>query len=228
MKFVKYLIFYLFLFTTLFLHSQNTDYLFYGGAIYGGPLPKQTMEKSSGVPLLSSFAGFGFRKYLKNDYYIQFDLCYSIKGASYSSEYSHDTLIDIGIGIVPSFYTAKIGGKMQLHYIDLPITFGKKISKNQNISIGFYTAFLFKGFDKGNVFIQAGYGDFADFEQQYNNFSLINKQDFGFNIKYSLNFYENLFVAVNASRSTRGLYSNNPSNNLFHTNASISFGYAIK
>ena len=134
----------------------------------------------------------------------------------------------LGIGTVPSFYTAKVGGDMKLHYIDLPISMGYHISKRQSIALGIYTSFLFNGYDKGKIFVQAGYGSFADQELSYNNYNLINQQDFGLNFKYFFNFYENFHIIFSASRSTRGLYSNNTSNNLFHTSASLSFCYSMK
>lgn len=212
----------------VFVKAQESEYLFYGGSIFGGPLPKENIEKTTGKPLISPYGGFAFRKYLHQNLFIQLDITYAIKGASYYTEYTNDTLIDIGIGIVPSFYTAKVGGNMKLHYIDLPISFGYRISKKQSISFGIYTSLLFNGYDKGKIFVQAGYGSFADQEIAYNNYSLINHQDFGLNFKYNFNFYKNFHLTFNASRSTRGLYSNNISNNLYHTNASLSFCYSLQ
>ncbi len=225
---MKYVASFLFLFIIFCATAQDSEYLFYGGSIFGGPLPQNNIQNSEGKALISPYGGFAFRKNIKHNFYVQFDVAYSLKGASYYTEYTRDTLIDIGIGIVPSFYTAKVGGSMKLHYIDLPITLGYKISKKQSISLGVYTSFLFNGYDKGKIFIQAGYGSFADQEIIYNNYSIINHQDFGLNFKYNINFYQNFHLIFSASRSTRGLYSNNPSNNLFHTNASLSFCYSLQ
>ena len=77
-------------------NSQENQYLFYSGINYGGPLPKESMEKSTGKPLISPNVGFSIRKSVKQNFFIQFDLSYSIKGASYATEYTRDTLIDIG------------------------------------------------------------------------------------------------------------------------------------
>lgn len=208
--------------------AQEIEYGFYSGAIFGGPLPAKTIENSSGKPLIAPFAGFSLRKKLNDKFYVQADLAYAIKGASYAQEYSRDTLIDIGIGIVPSFYNAKIGGEMKLHYLDLPISFGYQISEKQMISLGFYTSFLFAGYDKTNVFIQAGYGDFKDFEENLNNYYNIHKQDFGLSLKYGRHLFNDFFALISISRSTRGLYSNFSENNLYHTNLSLALSYVMR
>jgi hypothetical protein len=213
---------------SLYSQNQNLEFGFYSGAILGGPIPQKTLENSQGKPLVAPFAGFSIKKDLKNNFYFQADLAYAMKGASYSQEYSKDTLIDIGIGVVPSFYTAKIGGHMKLHYLDLPISLGYNISEKHSLSLGFYTSFLFAGYDKTNIFIQAGYGDFADFEQKVNNFSSINKQDFGITMKYTRHLFCDLYGVFTFSRSTRSLYTNTSDNNLLHTNLSMAISYVLR
>lgn len=223
---------YLSIIYTLFFYytasAQEIEYWFYSGAIFGGPLPAQTIENSTGKPLIAPYAGFSLRKKMNDKLYVQADLAYAIKGASYTQEYSRDTLIDIGIGIVPSFYNAKIGGNMKLHYLDLPISFGYQISEKQMVSLGFYTSFLFAGYDKTNVFIQAGYGNFKDFEEKVNNYPNINAQDFGLSLKYGRHFFNDFFGLISINRSTRGLYSNSSVNNLYHTNVSLAISYVLR
>ncbi len=217
------------LFSSFFYASaQKMDYWFYSGAMFGGPLPEKNIENSTGKPLVAPFAGFSFRKNLNKKIYFQADLAYALKGASYAQEYSRDTLIDIGIGVVPSFYNAKIGGQMKLHYLDLPVSIGYEISEKQMVSFGFYTSFLFAGYDKTNVFIQAGYGDFADFEETVNNFHNINAQDFGLSLKYGRHLFNDFFALISVNRSTRSLYSNSSENNLYHTNISLAMSYVLR
>jgi hypothetical protein len=228
MKFVLYTLILLSLNFSLFSQNHELEYGFYSGAILGGPLPQKTIENSEGRPMIAPFAGFSLRKELKNNFYFQADLAYAMKGAFYSQEYTRDTLIDIGIGIVPSFYSAKIGGQIKLHYLDLPISLGYKISERHSFSLGFYTSFLFAGYDKTNIFIQAGYGDFADFEKKIDNFNSINKQDFGIMMKYTRYLFCDLYGVFTINRSTRSLYTNASDNNLLHTNFSIAFLYVVR
>ena len=228
MKFVFYTLILLSLNFSLFSQNHELEYGFYSGAILGGPLPQKTIENSEGKPMIAPFAGFSLRKELNNNFYFQADLAYAMKGATYSQEYTRDTLIDIGIGIVPSFYSAKIGGQMKLHYLDLPISLGYKISDRHSLSLGVYTSFLFAGYDKTSIFIQAGYGDFADFEQKIDNFNSINKQDFGLTVKYARRLFCDLYGVFTFSRSTRSLYANTSDNNLLHTNFSVAISYILR
>lgn len=221
------IIFYI-LFYYFFVSAQELEFWFYSGAILGGPLPAKTIENSSGKPLIAPYAGFSLKKKLNDKFYVQADLAYALKGASYAQEYSRDTMIDIGVGVVPTFYNAKIGGDMKLHYLDLPISFGYQISEKQMISLGFYTSFLFAGYDKTNVFIQAGYGDFKDFEEVVNNYDNINAQDFGLSLKYGRHLFNDFFGLISINRSTRGLYSNFIENNLYHTNVSLAISYVMR
>lgn len=204
----------------------NEQYNLFIGGQYGGPLPKEMNDSASGKPLFSPKIGSQFSFKTSQKTRLAFGFSISQKGAEYQQVTKRDTLVDVGFGFVPTFYAANVVGEMKLWYVDFPIDFCYFISQKQAIGIGINPAFLISGHDKGEVAIHVGYGGFADFAQQFNNYSAIQKVDFGAHLMYRYQFYKHLFTSIEVYRSLRGLYKNSD-NNLYHTHVSINLGYCF-
>jgi len=204
---------------------KNAYDLYFGGQ-FGGPIPSQTNDSASGKPLLSPKIGgrLSFQISKKSKLAIGFSL--SQKGASYQQVVKHDTLVDVGYGLVPTFYIAKVVGEMKLLYLDIPFDISYSVSQKQTIAVGIASSFLVSGFDRGTVSVNVGYGGFADFNEDFNNYSTINAFDFGVHFFYKFQFYKRVFASIDAYRSLRGLYKSNDSN-LYHTHAALVIGYSF-
>ncbi len=216
---------------SLSLNAQvrKTKFDLFIGAQYGGPLPSKTIDSASGTPLLSPQIGGRTFLEMSKISSISLGIAFSQKGANYSQKYKRDTLVDVGFGLVPTFYTANVVGQIKLLYLDVPIDYCYKISEKQTIAFGINSSFLLSGFDKGTVSINGGYGGyggFADLNQEFDNFSTIQKFDFGGHFFYKYLFYKNFFTSIDVYRSFRGLYKSSD-NNLFHTHATLAFGYSF-
>ncbi|MEI6347386.1 MAG: hypothetical protein WCP69_05500 [Bacteroidota bacterium] len=223
----KILIFFLLLLMTS-AHAQvikNHLDLFLG-AQFGGPLPSKSIDSSSGNPLLSPQIGARLNIQIFQKSKLSFGISISQKGASYQQHLKRDTLIDIGLGVVPSFYTANVVGEMKLLYIDVPVDFCYAISQKQSIALGVASSILISGYDRGTVSVSAGYGGFADFKEPFNNYSSIRGIDFGGRFFYKFQFSKLFFTSIEVYRSFKGLYKNNE-NNLYHTHMSILFGFSF-
>lgn len=223
-------VFLAFIFVCLFFVVQaqlkNSEYNFYFGGQFGGPIPSQINDSASGKPMFSPKIGGRFSFSISKKLKLAIGFSLSQKGASYQQVLKHDTLVDVGYGLVPTFYIAKVVGEMKLLYLDIPIDLSYAISQKQSIAIGFASSFLLSGSDKGTVSVNVGYGGFADFNEDFNNYSTINPFDFGVHFFYKYQFYKRFFASIDAYRSLRGLYKSNDSN-LYHTHAALVFGYSF-
>ncbi len=205
-------------------NKQGVD-IFLGGQ-YGGPIPSKMKDSTSGNALFSPKIGYRFFCHLSKKIAISSGFSFSKKGASYEQSLKKDTIVDIGFGVIPTFYTATVKGKMELWYLDMPINLGFVLSNKQWVGIGFNTSFLISGFDKGVVDVNVGYGGFADFSEKFNNYSNIQKIDFGANFMYKYQFLKQFFASIEVYRSFVGLYKNQK-DNLYHTHASLTFGFSF-
>ncbi len=206
---------------------------------YGGPLPQKSMEGASGTPIIGLNAGSGYTFKLSEKFSLIPELYFSFKGVDYSSTYTRDTMVNITImgipGAVPSYYTAHVEGKMNFHYLDLPILVAFKAKKTQ-LLFGPYISQIIAGKDEGSVRVMIGDGGFYDdYYQDFNNNSFVNKTDFGFILGSIVPIFSQVFLEMKVSRSIKPIYkkgffssNGNPENNLFNTYLHLSIAYKFK
>ncbi len=181
------------------------------GFNYGGPLPTEFKDSTSGNPILGLMAGMSYNIPISKRFSFSMALYYSFRGVEYSQSLTRDTLFTVvlnGIsGQVPSFYTAYVNGAMRLHYIDIPLLIYYRIKKFQ-LMFGPYFSVLVAGKDAGNVRVVIGSGGFFDdYIETYDNFNAIRKVEQGFMIGSNMPIYKRISIETKVSRSFFSLYS---------------------
>ena len=181
------------------------------GISYGGPIPTEVVDSTSGKPLVGAIAGLSFSFRINERFSFMPGLYYSFHGLDYSQSFTRDTLITVvfnGIsGEVPSFYTAYVNGKMRLHYIDIPLLIGYRIWKFQ-LMFGPYISVLLAGKDAGNVRVVIGSGGVLDdYNEEINNYPAIRKMEQGLMLGSNVPIYKKLSIEMTVSRSFFTLYN---------------------
>jgi len=183
------------------------------GISYGGPIPVEVIDSTSGRPLIGMTAGISYSFPINERFSFTPGLYYSFRGLDYGQIYTRDTLLTFDINEttaqVPSFYTAYVSGKMRLHYIDIPLLIESNIWKFQ-MMLGPYFSILLAGKDAGNVRVVIGYGGFVDdYHGDFNNYSSLRNTELGFMLGSKAPIYRNLSIEMKASRSFFTLYNLN-------------------
>lgn len=181
------------------------------GLNYGGPLPTEFKDSTSGKPIAGLMAGLSYSIPLSKRFSFTMAMYYAFRGVEYSQSFTRDTLFTVvfnGIsGQVPSFYTAYVSGAMRLHYIDIPLLIAYRI-KNFQFIFGPYFSVLVAGKDAGNIRVVIGTGVFYDdYFDNYDNFNAIRKLEQGFMIGSIMPIYKNFSIETKVSRSFFSLYS---------------------
>jgi hypothetical protein len=213
-----------------------SDFYFFAGMNYGGPIPEKSVEGSSGIPIPGINTGSGFELKLSEKFSLNPELYLSFKGVEYSSSYTKDTMVQITImgvpGVVPSYYTAFVTGKMNFHYLEMPI-FLSFHTKRSEIMFGPFVSQRISGKDDGSVRVMIGDGGFYDdYILDFNNNASIHKTDFGFMFGSITPLFSGIFFELRVSRSIRSVYkkgffksNGNEENRLFNTYLHLSLGY---
>ena len=181
------------------------------GVNYGGAIPTEALDSTSGKPLIGFTAGVSYSIPLSERFSFLPQLNYSYRGLDYSQSFTRDTLFTVVIngnsGEVPSFYTAYIDGSMRLHYIDIPLLITYRILKLE-LMFGPYISVLLGGRDSGNVRVVIGSGGFFDdYTEGYSNYGVIRKLEQGIMAGSKAPIYKNLSIEIKASRSFTTLYN---------------------
>lgn len=183
------------------------------GISYGGPIPVEVVDSTSGKPLLGMTVGLSFSFPINESFSFIPGLYYSFRGLDYSQSFTRDTLYTVELngtsGQVPSYYTAYVNGKMRLHYIDIPLLIGYRIGKFQ-IMLGPYFSILVAGRDAGNVRVVIGAGGFfEDYKEDFNNYPALRTMEHGFMLGSKFPIYKKLGLEMKVSRSFFTLYNLN-------------------
>ncbi len=181
------------------------------GLNYGGPIPTEVIDSTSGKPLIGFTAGVSYSIPIGERFSFSPGLYYSFHGLDYSQSYTRDTLFSVVIngtnGQVPSYYTAYINGAMRLHYIEIPLLITYRIW-NFQLMFGPYISALIAGSDAGTVRVVIGSGGFYDdYTDVYNNYSAIRKLEPGVMLGSNAPIYKNLSIEIMFSRSFSTLYN---------------------
>jgi hypothetical protein len=181
------------------------------GINYGGPIPVEVVDSTSGNPLMGTTIGLSFSFPINESFSFIPGLYYSFRGLDYSQSFTRDTLYTVEIngtsGQVPSYYTAYVNGKMRLHYIDIPLLIGYRIWKCE-VMLGPYFSILMAGKDSGNVRVVIGAGGFfEDYREDFNNYPALRRMEHGFMLGSKIPIYKNLGLEMKASRSFFTLYN---------------------
>ena len=181
------------------------------GINYGGPIPTETIDSTSGKPLIGFSAGVSYSIPISERFSFTPAFYYSYRGLDYSQSFTRDTLFTVIIngtsGQVPSFYTAYIDGVMRLHYIEFPLLISYRIL-NIQLMFGPYISVLLAGKDSGNVRVVIGSGGFFDdYTDSFSNYYAIRKFEQGIMLGSMAPIYKNLSIEIKASRSFTSLYN---------------------
>lgn len=183
------------------------------GISFGGPIPVEVIDSSSGQPLIGSVVSLSVTFLLNERLSFMPGLNYTFRGLDYSQSFTRDTLYTVVIngisGQVPSFYTAYVNGKMRLHYIDIPLLLGYQVWKFK-ILFGPFVSVLLAGRDAGNVRVVIGSGGFyEDYHEDFSNYHALRKIEQGFVLGSITPICKNLSLEMKVSRSLFTLYDLN-------------------
>lgn len=177
------------------------------GVNYGGPIGN---VEGTGKPIPGLIAGATAKRWFGEKWRLSASILYSFRGAEYSQTSTNDSTVYVTINQqqvpVTTTYTSNINGTLKLHYIDVPILASYFIGKHSTIDFGPIVSFLVAGSDKGTndiVFVENGV-----FNQnlEYNNFSQLNRVDYG--VVLGATYYTNfgLNISLRGSRDFRSVY----------------------
>lgn len=184
-----------------------------GGLLFGGPVPAELdVDSADGKPGLGPSVALLLNYQLAPRWRLQAELGYNFKYTRYASIYRADTLMPLELipGVmdtVPTFYYADVEGKMNLHYLELPVVAQWNVGKRFWLDFGGYAALLLAGSDKGSVRIQIGEGAvFDDTTTTFDNFPEMQSLDYGMIFGGGFTFDSGLRLEIRGTRSLRGLY----------------------
>ncbi len=209
---IRFIIFLAVLYATTEIgYSQNLS--LGAGISYGGPIPTEVIDSTSGNILLGYIAGLSYTIPISERISFVPQLYYSSRGLDYGQIFTRDTLIRVNIngiiGELPSYYTAYVDGKMRLHYIDIPLLISYRIWKFQ-LLFGPYFSFLIAGSDAGNVRAVVGTGGFIDdYNEAFDNYPALRKMEQGLVLGSHFPVYKKLSVEMKVTRSFLTLYDLN-------------------
>ena len=209
------------------------------GLSFGGPLPSEKIDSTSGNPLVGATIGASLSFPINDRFSINPGLHYSFHGLDYSQSFTRDTLITFEVnGItaeVPSYHTDYINGKIRLHYIDISLLMGYRIWKIQ-LMLGPYVSIILAGKDEGNVRVVIGSGEvFEDYYEDFDNSHALRNMEFGIMFGSYVPIYRNLGAEMKLSRSFVTLHNVNKMENngqgiikLYSTYLQLGLVYKIK
>ena len=213
--------------------EENPSELNFGmnaGFIYGGPMPTNFLENLEFSPLFGPFLGISYDYRFSEKFSVQAQIALSMKGATYNTFFSRDTIVETEIdgkpGLVPTFYTAMIDGDMGLFYIDIPIFLKYKLSKKIDLLAGSQASILIAGKNDVNARVIVGEGGFYDdIKKYFDNFDFLNSLDFAFCLGASYNLSERFKISAYGTRSITPLYKDSfktekeiDAGKMYHTN----------
>lgn len=221
------------------ISAQNVHFGLRAGILGGGPIPNESNPDSSsgslGVgPSFAVRASFD----IGEKWSLHSELGYAFRGATYAQLYRKDTMVTLELipnvfDTVPSFYYADVNGKMNLHYLELPLFFQYHATQRLRAQGGILPAFLLGGSDKGTAEIQIGEGGvFDDTTTVFNNIGEMNTFDFGVFAGVSYVLPAGFWVEFRGSRSLTRLYQKGflanrgfENTRLYHTQFYLGVGY---
>lgn len=165
-------------------------------------------------------------------------LYYSPKYATYSSLIPKtDTTVWQTVWGVPTmvqtFYKGSVSGRMNLHYLEMPLhaSWFPWKSRKLRMDLGTSLSYLFAGNDTGTAKITIG-NDFSKNESNFNNIDDIRRFEFGLSAGMSYTLWDRWFVQAHLQRSLRTLYDEDffskngrPESKLYQTGLTAGVGY---
>lgn len=232
---MKNLSVFIFIFSSLLCgFSQNIG--FRAGLTGGAPIPTEIDSAATGTVIPSFTVGVAAEVWRKGHFAVSTDVLYERQFSSYSSliPKNDTTLIQNVLGIptqVTTYFKGDVKGRMNLHYLTIPVQVSYFPVKNLKIMAGGYIAPLIAGQDTGLAHLVIG-NNFTTSDNQYNNFPFIKKMDMGICGGIGYDFPFGLFLDVRVNRVLKTLfpdsffYENNQKvSRMYNTRASIGLGY---
>lgn len=192
------------------MYSQNTENNIFIGVNTGGPVPDYIAD-SSNARLKPGFNA-GFEKIFKRNKKISWGIktSYDYNNLEYSQTIKNDTLIPLPMDEsikVPTYYTADIIGRMNLHNAGIGIFINYNPWEKLDVMLGGYGRFQFAGSDKGDVNVRIGEGGFFDdYIDNYDNTSNIRKTDFALLVGMDFKVINKIKLGINLTRSLTTFY----------------------
>lgn len=194
----------------LSLSAQDSTFcMVYAGVNYGGPIPAESIENAEGVPGIGFSAGGEFVFPLGDAWSLHPGVLLAYTHLSYGQTLNEDTLYaleDAGGARVPTYYTAKVDGRMQsLHMnVSLPICYSYG---HNRIGLGLYGGSKLWHLDRADVRVVIGEGGyFDDVEEEADNSKAANPFCGGLVFTYSYQFCQNWHLMLHAQRSLTPLH----------------------
>ena len=161
--------------------AQNMWWGIKGGINFGTPYGKAE-EGATGAPGVGPRMGVFVRRHVKNRLDVQLEVLYSVKGASYKTPVSGDTLYEeeiMGkIYLIPTYYSGWVEGKFKNVYLDFPITARYEASRKFFLLFGPQISYLLNGSNKGLADIDIGENYSSVKDEPFDESDQLNRWDY--------------------------------------------------
>jgi hypothetical protein len=193
----------------LMLNAQQLN--LFAGANWGGAIPSETVQNSSGSGGTGVLFGIAYPIKLNEKLILKPSLSYELRRFSYASNERKDTVVSVSINNssanVPTYYTAFVNGQFSSHYVLFSIPLSWFILKRYTVDAGLYYAYAFAGRDISDIRVQIGEGGVIDdLISQENNWDQVNKYEVGLSLGGSYYVNNQLSVSFATIRSFTPFY----------------------
>lgn len=181
-----------------------------GGAPVG-PVP----EGATGKPGIGPTAAVFARIFLKDRLYLQPELEYSLKSATFHTPISGDTstLREIPTGSgnfypFPTYYNGAVDGKFANHYFVLPVMLNYRFSKRWYAQGGPWVGYLVHGDNSGLADIVIGNNYTTVTDEPFDQTEYLSDLDYGVALGTYYELESRFFASLRISYGLRSVYQN--------------------
>jgi len=196
----------------LFALSQNQpsrSFGIRGGVNIGTPYTKPE-PGSKGSLGIGPRLGLFLRLRVNDRFDLQFEALYSIKGGTYGTPVSGDTVYEQVLqGItyhIPTFYKGYVEGKFYNRYIDFPMQARYHLSPRFNLMFGPQISYLLKGKNSGLADVDIGVSYSHVTDEPFDISDQINKWDYSFLFGGSYETFKGLSADIGLSFGLRSIF----------------------
>ena len=206
------------------------------GIVAGAPIPTQIDSGATGKPIPSYSLGLTVQVLKIGHFALTADVLYERKFSTYTSHIprTDTTLVQNVLGFptqISTYFTGDVKGRMNLHYLTIPIQANYYPTRRLKVMAGGYIAPLFAGQDTGLAHLVIG-NNFTTSDNHYDNFPSMRKMDIGVSAGIGYDFPFGLYVDLRMQRALKTLlpdqffYDNNQKvSKMYNTSANLGVGY---
>ncbi|MCX6234695.1 MAG: porin family protein [Bacteroidetes bacterium] len=165
---------------------------------------------STGALGIGPRLGFFLRLKVNDRFDLQCEALYSVKGGTYGTPVSGDTVYEqVLLGVtyfIPTFYKGYVEGKFDNRYIDFPLQARYLLSQRFNLMFGPQISYLLKGKNSGLADIDIGMNYSHVSDEPFDTSDQINKWDYSFLFGCNYETFGGLNADIGISFGLRSIF----------------------